>query len=142
MTLTEDVQALIGGVRVGQFLSVGIVGALFDTVMLTLIVEFGGVDPFWAKLVSAEATIVLMFVLNDRWTFAGEATGALRPALKRLVRSNLVRTGGVAVALSVLYVLHGHFGIWYALANIVGIGAGVVVNYVAESVFTWRVTAT
>ena len=49
MTLVDDAQALIGGVRVGQFLSVGIAGALFDTLVLTLVVEFGGVDPFWAK---------------------------------------------------------------------------------------------
>ncbi|MEE6210344.1 GtrA family protein [Salarchaeum sp. III] len=139
MTLTEDIQALIRGVRAGQFLSVGIMGALFDTLVLTLVVEFAGIEPFWAKFVSAEAAIILMFVVNDRWTFSGEAGGGLVPTGKRFVRSNVVRAGGVAVALSVLYVLNGQFGVWYALANVIGIGVGFVVNYVAESLFTWRV---
>lgn len=141
MTLTEDIRTASSGMRAGQFFSVGIVGAVFDTVVLTLIVEFGGIAPFWAKFASAEVTIALMFVLNDRWTFAGETPNALVPALKRFVRSNLVRVGGVAVALLVLYVLHGLFGIWYPLANIAGIGVGVGVNYVAESLFTWRVAS-
>ncbi|NEU58820.1 GtrA family protein [Halorussus sp. MSC15.2] len=53
--------------------------------------------------------------------------------VRRFLKSNVVRTGGVGVAVLVLHVLHNVFGLWYLLANVAGIGVGFVVNYVFES---------
>jgi len=133
------IRSLLRGVRAGQFLSVGIAGAILDTLVLTLVVELTGAAPVLGKVVSAEASIILMFIINDKWTFSGEAAESMTATIKRFLRSNVVRAGGVAVALTVLFVLNSVFGVWYALANILGIGVGFVVNYVAESLFTWRV---
>lgn len=140
MSLTAYVQSLLRGIRAGKFLSVGIGGAVLDTLVLTLVVELTQVPPVYAKIVSAEAAIIAMFLVNDNWTFASEDVGSSTWAtLRRFARSNVVRAGGVAVALVVLYVLYDVFGVWYPVANVVGIGMGFVVNYVAESLYTWRV---
>lgn len=131
---------LLSVVRMGQFLSVGVVGAVCDNAVLVALVELAGLGPTLAKVGSAETAILLMFVLNEHWTFAGTGEASRRGVVRRLLTSNVVRLGGAATALVVLHVLTTRFGVWYLAANVVGIGVGFVVNYVFESLLTWRVT--
>lgn len=137
--LRRRVRALVSSVRFGQFVSVGVVGFLVDNAVLALCVELFGLSLLAAKLVGAETAIVVMFVLNERWTFADAGGSSPRELLRRFLTSNLVRVGGVGVATGVLLALNGLFGVWYLLANVIGIGAGFVVNYTFESLVTWRI---
>ena len=86
--------------------------------------------------------------LVDRLTFANAGAGGLGPSLRRLARSNLVRLGGIAVQLGTFSAVYrlpavtlrvADVDVWFVVAKTVGIGAGMVVNYVAESLFTWDV---
>ncbi|MFC7165211.1 GtrA family protein [Halospeciosus flavus] len=124
----------------GQFFSVGVLGAVVDTLALLALVEVLGVAPTPAKIGSAEASICLMFVLNEFWTF--QQVGERDPwaVLRRFGKSNLVRWVGAGIALVVLHVLTQQFGVWYLLANVAGIGVGFVANYVFESLLTWKVS--
>lgn len=124
--------------RIGMFLLVGGMGAVIDNGVLYLLVEFAGSAPVWGAVVSKELSILTMFVVNENWTFSEHADG---PVLQRLVKSNVLRLGGLAVGVATLYALHTWAGVWYLAANVVGIGVGFVVNYVFESTFTWQVHA-
>lgn len=137
--LRDRADALRSGVRFGQFLSVGVLGAIFDFLVLTALVEAGGLPAELAKLASAETAIVVMFVANERWTFADWGRRGVRPLASRFLRSNVVRAGGAGVAWIVLVVLVRTAGVHYLVANAAGIGVGFLVNYVLESVVTWRV---
>jgi len=138
---------LLSGVRLGQFVSVGGLGAVVDTGTVVLLTTQLGFYRGTAKVIGAELAIVLMFMINEHWTFAAEGEAGRRPFLRRLLKSNLVRVGGVAVATVVFVAVSGievtlPFGgeaLWLTIANVIGIGVGFVVNYVAESLFTWRV---
>jgi putative flippase GtrA len=140
--------ALRSRVRFGQFVSVGIVGAVCDTTVLVVLTEFLGVLPELATLVGIETAILVMFVINENWTFADEGGADRRSLLGRVVRSHTVRAAGsltqflvfVAVFRGVSVSL-GLAGIdaWLVVAKGTGIGVGMLVNYVAESLFTWRV---
>ena len=143
----ERVAALTSGVRFGQFVSVGAVGFVFDVTTATLLAELG-VFPELAAFVGIEVAIVVMFMLNDNWTFADQGRAGLRPKLRRLVTSNLVRAGGIVVQLAtfslVFRLLHVELDVlsidgWFVVSKALGITAGMVVNYVAESLLTWRV---
>ncbi|MFB6360537.1 MAG: GtrA family protein [Halobacteriales archaeon] len=162
------IAALVSGVRFGQFVSVGAVGAMVDTVVLVTLAEGFGVLPELATLVGIESAILVMFAVNERWTFAGEGAPGRGPLLGRLKRSHAVRVAGsltqfgvfvlvyrglfVPVTLgqlSLWSVLAGGLGlpttlagldVWLLVAKGTGIGVGMVVNYVFESLFTWRVT--
>lgn len=135
----EGLAALVSRARFGKFVSVGAAGAACDFTVLALLVELGVVGPTLGKVVSAEAAIVAMFAINDYWTFAGEGDDGARAVGERFLRSNLVRAGGALWALGVLYVLTTQFGVWYLAANAVGILTGLLINYVFESLATWRV---
>ena len=143
----STLDALLSGTRIGQFLSVGVAGATLETILLTLLVSVFGLPYLAGKAVGAEASITLMFLLNDNWTFEGAADAS---PLRRWLRSNSVRIVGVGVAAAVGQLLVtavdpelvvAGYDVWPPVANGAGIGVALVVNYVAESLFTWRVTA-
>lgn len=149
--MSNAVDELLSGVRFGKFVSVGAVGAVFDLTVssiLTLGLLGFTVLPEVAKLGGAEVAIVVMFLINDNWTFAEEgATGVLH-GLRRFLKSNLVRSGGVAIQFLVVRALRqldvsvvvAGFDFWQLIPFPIAIAASMLFNYVAESLFTWQVT--
>jgi len=144
------VDALRSRIRFGKFVSVGAIGATCDTTVLVVLTEVFGVLPEIATLVGIETAILVMFTINERWTFAGEGHDGTRSLLGRVARSHAVRAAGsltqflvfVAVfrGIPVTLSLAG-IDAWLVVAKATGIGVGMVVNYVFESLFTWQVHA-
>jgi len=141
-------ESLVSGVRFGQFVSVGVVGAISDNTVLAVLGLVFGVPDLWAKAAGVETAIVVMFLVNEHWTFADAGASGLVPFAKRLGKSHLVRSGGVAVQLSVYWVLVDWLSItlvvagtdlWFLAASPIAIAVAMLVNYVFESLFTWRV---
>lgn len=145
--LVDVRDALVAPGRLGQFVGVGALGALVDLAISSFLTLGAVVPAEWAKLVGAEVAIVLMFLINDRWTFADHGAAGLVAKLRRLIKSNVVRSAGVAIQFTVVYVLtrldvtvivRGR-DLWPLFTLPVAIGCAVIVNYVAESLLTWRV---
>ena len=133
--------------RLIQFAAVGGLGFLIDQSILIILVEFtsfavtlGGADITLevAKLLAAETAIIVMFLVNDRWTFQAWGSTDLESQARRLLKSNLVRVGGILVATVVLSILVRQFGLPLPVANAIGILCGFTVNYTFETLFTWR----
>lgn len=135
----ELIHSLASLKRLLQFLSIGIMGAIVDNLVLITIVEMGFLTPTPGAVISKESSIIFMFVLNERITFSQHGDENLYPIFRRFLRSNVVRAGGAGVGIGILFILHTYFGVWYVIANIIGIGVGFIVNYTFESLFTWRV---
>jgi len=134
--------------RFGMFVSVGAVGAAFDTATLVVLVEVFGLLEEVAVLVGIEVAVVVMFLLNDSWTFAEEGKAGRRSLLWRFGRSHAVRAGGILTQFVVFIVVYrllflpvtvaGIDG-WLLVAKGAGIACGMLVNYTFESLFTWRI---
>lgn len=124
-----------------KFFSVGAFGAVLDNALLVVLVEFIHVDPLYGKIVSAESSIVFMFLINEFWTFSDYGEGSLVEFVRRLFFSNFIRLGGLVVGLITMYILMSVLDIWYLLSNILGIGVGFVVNYTCECIFTWGIVS-
>lgn len=149
-TVTGWVDALTSKVRFGMFLSVGIIGALFDTAVLVIAVEVFGLLEEIALLLGIETAIVVMFLLNDRFTFKHAGASGRWSVLFRLARSHGVRAGGIVTQFVVFVLVYRLFFVsvpvmgvdgWLLVAKGLGISAGFFVNYVFESLFTWKVQA-
>ena len=139
--------ALRSRVRFGKFVSVGLVGAVCDTTVLVTLTQLG-VLPEVATLVGIETAILVMFAINENWTFAEHGAGDGRSLLGRLARSHGVRAAGSLTQFVVfvaifrgfsLTVLLAGVNLWLLVAKGGGIAVGMVVNYIFESLFTWRV---
>jgi len=148
MATKSPLSALAHRVRIGKFVSVGALGATIETAIVALLTTTAGVGPLAAKAVGAELSITTMFVVNDQWTFADNGKLGVGAFGRRWGKSHLVRAVGLGVGFAVLYVLTSvvefslplaGLELWPTVANGIGIGVGMVFNYVAESLFTWRV---
>ena len=146
--LGDRARSLLSGVRFGKFVSVGAVGAACDTAVLVVLTEVFGVLPEIATLVGIETAILVMFAINEHWTFAGEGREDRRSLLGRLGRSHGVRAAGSATQFVVFVLVFrgipvslpvARIDAWLVVAKGAGIGVGMVVNYVCESLFTWQV---
>ena len=146
--LQEWFDALASGVRLGQFASVGVVGALFDNLVLTILQLGTGLPTIVSKAVGIETAILVMFLVNERWTFADEGKPGRRNLLRRLGRSHMVRAGGVTVQLVVFSLLYYGLDVeimlagenfWFLAASIISIAVAMIVNYCFECLFTWRI---
>lgn len=124
-----------------RFVKFGIAGGagmIVDNIVLLLLVTRFGHSPTISKLGAAALAILVSFAVNETYTFEPKKR-TVTALIKRYLKSNVVRAGGVGVALLVLYTLNTVFGVWYMAANLIGIGVAFFVNYAAESLFTWRV---
>lgn len=147
MTTESRLEALLEWTRFGQFVGVGMVGATIETIIVAILTTMVGFGPIAAKVVGAEASISTMFVMNDRVTFAEQGALGVLAFARRWVKSHLVRIVGLSVAFAVLYVLTGPIefelivaglDLWPTVANGIGIGVGMLLNYAMEGTFTWR----
>ncbi|TYT60589.1 GtrA family protein [Natrialba swarupiae] len=132
-------RALLSATRLTQFAGVGFVGAIVDFVALYALVEWTVLGPVVGKAISWELSIVVIFAINERWTFSEFGSVGPRALGRRFLRSNAVRFAGFLVTLAVLTGLVYGFGVWYLAANAVGVGIGFFVNYTCESLYTWKV---
>lgn len=148
MSADSKIESLLHRTRFKKFVSVGVVGASIETVVVAVLTTIVGIGAVAAKGVGAELSISTMFLINDRWTFA--TSGAFSPGavLRRWGKSHLVRAVGLAVGFVVLVLLIripdfallvAGVDFWPVVANTIGIGIGMIFNYVAESLYTWRV---
>jgi putative flippase GtrA len=144
----ERLESLLHGVRFGKFVSVGVMGAVVDVTVFMLLSEAGILPPEIATLVGIETAILVMFTINERWTFADEGAPGRRSLFARLVRSHGVRAAGSLTQFTVFLAILWSFdvqialygvGLWKLVAKVSGIGVGMLVNYVFESLFTWQV---
>jgi putative flippase GtrA len=143
---TRHLDSLLSRVRFGKFVSVGAIGAVCDTIVLLALVEQAGLAPEIANVLSIETAILVMFGINENWTFAAEDDG--RGLGSRLLKSHAVRASGSLVQYVIFVALINFVtlslavrgvDVWLVGAKWIGIGVGMVVNYVFESLFTWKV---
>ncbi len=142
------VNALLSPKRLGQFISVGAAGVVVDLATLLVLTEGFDVSPYIAGLVSIEAAILVMFLINEHWTFAEVGADGRRSLLWRAVRSHAVRAAGSTTQYLIYVAILSQAGgpvafltinVLPVIAKVVGISVGMVVNYTFESLFTWRV---
>ena len=141
------IRALFDLNRFGRFATVGAVGAILDVTISGSLVLWAGIRPEIAKFVGAECAIVLMFVLNDRVTFTEAETRSWWHGVRRLLKSNIVRSSGIVIQLLVVFLLTrtgvtvyvAGVDIWPVVTMPIAIACGFFFNYVGETLVTWRV---
>lgn len=94
----------------------------------------------WAGFLAIAISIVTNFLLNDAWTWGDRRQSGAAAFFSRFLKYVLVASIAGVVQWLVLTGLV-HVGVHYLLANMVGIGAGIVINYCANNWWTFRAIA-
>jgi len=123
--------------KVFKFGIVGLTGIVVNTAALWYLKEFVSLDLMLASFFAIELSILNNFLWNDRWTFHARADPKLSKWYERLVAFNIVSAGGVVINMGFLYLFTTVFGIYYLIANLIGILLAFVWNFMVNRRFTW-----
>lgn len=120
-----------------RFAVVGGIGAMLNTALLYVLTEFLGIFYMISAILSIETAILLMFFLNNRFTFSSVKEG-FRQVMDGIIRSNMVRAVGVSVQIGLLFLLTEFAGIYYVASNILAIVVASIFNFIGEKRFNWQ----
>ena len=118
-----------------RFAVVGAAGTVVNLTVLALLRYLIGVPHSYASAIAIEASVVNNFILNDVWTFKSHRRGGVA---KRFLKFH------VSSALGLLTQWVVSFSMYYSvlsqsiIAQLVGIVAGFLVNYLLSKRFVWR----
>jgi len=115
------------------FGTVGITGIAVNMITLAILKDY--LPLLGASFLAIELSIISNFILNDGWTFKENNTGTW---LRRMFSYNGVAVGGMIINMVTLAILT-LFGVWYILANLLGIVLGFAWNFLGNRKLTWKV---
>ncbi len=118
-----------------RFLLVGISGVAVNMAVFLGLTRLAGIPLEAASPVAIETSILSNFALHSTWTFRDRPR---TPLAARLWRFHLVALVAAGVNYGLLLLLARGLGWHDAVANLLGIGAGTVVNYAMNSLWTWK----
>ena len=132
------------GASLGRMIRFGIVGASGVAVnqgLLMLLHGSLGLPLLLSSLIAIETSILSNFALNSRWTWKVDLGRSLRRWLRKAVQYHAATAvsafaGNVLVLMGLVHL----FGVDYRLANLVGIGVGSGLNYLAGEFWVFRKT--
>lgn len=124
-------------VQFRRFVTVGVVTAGIQMLLLWGFVETVGLNYLFAAVLAIEITIVLTYVLNNAWTFRTIQNTGTVEYLTGLLKTNLVRGTAIPIQTVVLFLFVEWVGITYLIANAVAIGISGIYRYVLDARWTW-----
>jgi dolichol-phosphate mannosyltransferase len=119
--------------KVLKFGVVGITGIFVNMGLLYYLKEYQGFPLLFASFIAIELSIINNFLWNEYWTFKNSS----HSFFSNLVKFNLVSVGGLIINMIILYLLTG-IGVYYLIANFLGILAGFAWNFVVNRRITWK----
>jgi dolichol-phosphate mannosyltransferase len=122
--------------RTLKFGIVGSSGVLVNMGVLYLLTEFFGVFYLVSSIIAIEVSILSNFLLNDNWTWHDRKPGHIvHRAIKYHVAAGLT---AVVVNWLLLLILTEVFHLYYLVSNIIGIGCGMISNFIVNDLWTFR----
>ncbi|BCJ87117.1 glycosyltransferase [Effusibacillus dendaii] len=121
--------------RLLLFLLVGLSGVAVNMGAFTVFYELLRWSVVWSGFFSALVAMTSNFILNDTFTWPGDKQDLL---LVRYLKYLIVSVFGIAINLTVLYVLHDRFLLPALLANAIGIVLMTGWNFAINSLWTWK----
>ena len=129
--------------RILKFAVVGVIGFLFQTLIFELLLRSNQPFlrlPFNATALAAECAVVSNFILSNLWTF-GDRKLKIAQVPSKLVQFNLGSLGSIGAQWATLRISTYLFGsgFWPVhFSYIIGIGLGMISNYLVYSRIIWR----
>jgi dolichol-phosphate mannosyltransferase len=123
--------------RLWKFLMVGASGTLVNVVVFWSIHHGLGGRVLTAGVIAGLVATFTNFILNNAYTWADRRGKSASGFVQRLGKYYVATWAGYAVYLGLLSALT-HVGVIPMLANLLAIGVGGLLNYLAHNAWTWR----
>ena len=123
--------------RIFKFILVGASGVVINEGLLYVLTYYAGLFYLISSVIAVQVAILNNFFWNHIWTFKDRRI-VNEAAIVKLGKFELVSIAGKAMNILVLYIGVTFFDMQYLMANLIGIAAGFVVNFLVNNVWTWR----
>jgi dolichol-phosphate mannosyltransferase len=123
--------------RLWKFLLVGASGTVVNVLVFWLIHYVLGSRVLTAGTVAGLVATFTNFILNNAYTWADRRRTVTSSFVQRLGKYYVATWAGYAVYLGLLSALT-YVGVTPMFANLLAIGVGGLLNYIAHNVWTWR----
>jgi putative flippase GtrA len=121
--------------RVLKFAIVGGVGVAINLAALYVLSRWAGLPLVAASALAVELAAISNYLLNDTWTF-----GTRSPSLSRFAKFNVASLVGMVLNVLCVWLLT-RLGLYFLVANLIGITAGFATNYTFSVSWVWAQTA-
>jgi len=121
----------VNGSRIIKFGAVGCVGIATNMAILYVLFRRLGLPLAASSAVAVEFAVITNYSLNEHWTFATRAF-----SVWRLAKFNIASLVGLCLNVTAVWLL-ARLGIYFLLANLVGITAGFGTNYSLSVAWVW-----
>jgi len=144
LAFRDQVEFLVNLVRIRfhksreffKFCIVGTSGVFVNMGLLIILTRPFEIALEYSSPIAIEISILSNFILNNIWTFRARTNKS--SLFKRFVRFHIVAFSAGIVNYIMLLSLHYGMGLMDIVANLVGIAAATIVNYVLNSRWTWK----
>lgn len=136
-----------------KFLITGVIGYLVNATTLSVAANifkathptdaFSALIPaikdaplFMATIVSAEMSIVAVFLINNFWTFRNRSVSG--SIVTRFAKFNLTALGSPLIQVLIINTLTPYFGIHKQISLAIGVILGLVLNWILNTKVIWR----
>ncbi len=124
--------------RLIKFAVVGLSGIFVNEFMLWYLTEFLGLYYYVSSIIGIEASILSNFILNDMWTFRDRRVPGKKNMMHRLLKYNVISWSTGSINWFVLVTLKEFFGVYYLIANLMGIFVAFIGNFILSSLWAWK----
>jgi len=118
-----------------KFGVVGVTSILINEIVLWLMIQ--KFDILTSGFIGVETSILWSFIFNDLWTFRDRGSRSIAGFFKRMLKFNVVSAFGILINVVVLIFFNTLFGMNPLKANLLGIAAAFVWNFMANNLWTW-----
>jgi len=91
---------------------------------------------FVASVISIELSIIFNFLFHDNWTFKTRKKDGL--LITRFLKFNLTSAGSPIIQLISILVAFRIFSLHEQIGLVIGVGVGLFVNYLANTLWIWK----
>jgi len=124
--------------RLIKFALVGLSGIFVNEFFLWYLTEFFDIYYFVSSIIAIEISILSNFTLNDLWTFRDRRKPGKMATMHRLLKYNIISWSTGSINWFVLVTLKEFFGVYYLIANIIGIFVAFIGNFILSSLWAWK----
>ena len=117
--------------RILKFAIVGGTGVIINVSVLYVLSRWVGLPLVATSALAVELAAISNYLLNDTWTFAVRS-----PSLGRFAKFNTASLAGLALNVLSVWLLT-RLGLYFLVADLIGIAAGFAANYAFSVRWVW-----
>jgi len=118
-----------------QFFFVGFTGVFVNLGSLYIFTNMG-LYYVVSGVIAVELSLITNFLINRFWTFKKEAKTV--KLFRSLYRDHLIRSIGILIKISCLFILTEIFGLFYIISMLIGIGIATMWNFLGNIRWVWK----